>query len=126
VSAGLAHVVGDYVVQNDWMARTKTTAHAPAAIHASTYAACFLPLTHDPRALAVIGGTHFVIDRWRLARYLVWSRNQIAPEAARYPDPGPFGAPEHQPDWLAGWLLFLADNAVHMLINEWALRKWAE
>lgn len=134
MSNGLAHLFGDYVVQNDHMARNKTrTDAAPdgagaAAAHAITYAACYLPLTRDPRALAVIGGTHYVIDRWRLAKRLVWARNQIAPAPSRYAyaEAGPFGNPPGSPDWLAGWLLFLADNACHLAINEWALRRWAK
>jgi hypothetical protein len=154
MSAGLAHLFGDYVVQNDHMARNKVrTAEAPggalsAAAHAATYTAFYLPLTRDVRALAVIGGTHYVIDRYRLAKRLVWARNQIAPAASRYPwsEANAFGAPSavtvrenpedlyglfvntgrtEPPDWLAGWLLFIADNACHLAINEWALRRWA-
>lgn len=41
-------------------------------------------VTTSPAALAVIAGTHVLIDRYRLARYLVWFRNQFAPKAARY------------------------------------------
>lgn len=81
----LAHLVGDFVIQSDWMAAGKLEAHGPAAAHALSYAACFLPLTRDPRRLAFIAGTHFVIDRWRLARHVVWAKNQLAPQAFRYP-----------------------------------------
>lgn len=119
----LAHAFGDYVVQSNWLAQTKTSSSLTAAIHAASYTACFLPLTRDPRRLAIIGGTHFVIDRWRLARYLVWAKNQMAPQEHRYPlkEAGPLGYGPNTPDWLAGWLLFIADNAVHLTINELAL-----
>lgn len=122
----LAHLVGDYVVQSDWMATAKTSDPLPAALHATSYAACFLPLTRSPKALAVIGGTHFAIDRWRLAKHVVWAKNQIAPAGHRYPrgEAGPFGNHRDQPDWLAGWLLFIADNTMHALLNRWALRRW--
>jgi hypothetical protein len=80
----LAHAFGDYVVQSDWMAAEKTTRHGPAALHAASYAACFLPLTRSWKALAVIGGTHFVIDRWRLAKHVGWLKNQAAPKHARH------------------------------------------
>jgi hypothetical protein len=120
----LAHAVGDYVVQSNWLAQTKTTSHTTAALHAGSYTACFLPLTRSPWRLAVIGGTHYVIDHWRLARYVVWAKNQAAPAEHRYPltDAGPFGYGPDTPDWLAGWLLFIADNTMHLLINEAALR----
>lgn len=126
MTPALAHLIGDYVVQNDHMAREKTSHYGPAAAHAATYAACFLPLTRDPRALAVIGGTHFAIDRWRLAKYVVWARNQVGPADARYAfdEAGPFGEPPDRPAWLAGWLLFIADNTMHLAINELALRRW--
>lgn len=122
--AGLAHLFGDYVVQSDWMANEKTSSNLPAVLHATTYAACFLPLTRNPKALAIIGGTHFVIDRWRLAKYVVWARNQIAPSEARYDydDAGMLGAHPDRPDWLSGWLGFIADNAIHLLINHLTLR----
>jgi hypothetical protein len=40
----LAHAVGDYIIQSDWMAAEKTQRHGPALAHAATYAACFLSL----------------------------------------------------------------------------------
>lgn len=122
----ISHLLGDYVVQSDWMAQRKTTEQVPAVAHAASYAACFLPLTRNPKALLVIGGTHYVIDHWRLASYVVWAKNQIAPAAFRYPvrDRGPYGYGLDSPDWLAGWLLFIADNTMHLIINEWALERW--
>lgn len=122
----LAHLLGDYVLQSDWMAQEKTTAHLPAAAHAATYAACFLPLTRDPRALAVIAGSHFVIDRWRLARHVIWVKNQAAPRRHRYPwhDNNATGYQANRPDWLAVWLMIAADNTLHLLINRWAIARW--
>lgn len=67
----LAHLVGDYVLQNHAMATRKTSSWAWALLHAVFYGLPFLLLTTDWRALAVIVGTHAVIDRLRLARYWV-------------------------------------------------------
>lgn len=67
----LAHLVGDYVLQNHWIALTKTSSSKAALLHVSLYILPFLFLTHSPLALLIIGGTHFVIDRFRLARYWV-------------------------------------------------------
>jgi hypothetical protein len=118
----LAHLFGDYVVQSTWMAERKLVAHGPALAHALTYAACFVPLTRSPTRLAVIAGTHFAIDRWRLARYLTWAKNQAAPRAYRYrlASAGRSGYIESQP-WLHVWLGIIADNTVHLLINRAAL-----
>lgn len=140
----LAHLFGDYVAQSDWMATRKTSEHVPAAAHALTYTACFLPVTRNPRALAVIAGTHFVIDRWRLARY-VWAKNQAAPRLFRHrwdehvsgtgyhryemmSSRGPYGedpcTAQSKPDFMAVWLMIVADNTLHLAINRWALRRW--
>jgi hypothetical protein len=144
---GLAHLFGDYVVQSHYMATEKVRSTGPALAHAATYAACFLPLTRSARALAFIGGTHFVIDRWRLARHVVYVKNQAAPERHRYPwsharatgyhdGRGDQGVGEHTlgpdacgapapPPLLALGLLIVADNALHLALNRWALRRWA-
>jgi len=73
------HAVGDYVLQSDWMATTKTKKSVAALAHVVTYLLPWLVLTTSWKALLVIGGTHFVIDRWRLARYVCWIKNFLAP-----------------------------------------------
>jgi hypothetical protein len=119
----LAHLAGDYVIQSHWMAAEKTRQPWPAVAHALTYTAAFVPLTRSPARLAVIGGSHFIIDRWRLARHVVWARNQLAPASYRQPwaDCQATDGPPGQPDWLAFWLMVLADNTLHGLINAAAL-----
>lgn len=119
----ISHLLGDYVCQSNWMANHKTERWLPAIAHAASYTACFLPLNRNWRALAVIGGTHLVIDHYRLARHLTWAKNQLAPAAER-PGHTATGYPDSTPDWLAFALLILADNCVHLLINELALDRW--
>jgi hypothetical protein len=120
-----AHVAGDYLIQSDWMAQEKTKHSLPAVLHAASYAACFLPVTRSWKALAVIGGTHFVIDRFRLAKHIGWAKNQVAPKAYRPPHT-PTGYSPSTPDWLATWLLIIGDNWVHVAINRLAIRKWGK
>lgn len=67
----IVHLFGDYVIQNHWMANTKTVKTRAALVHTLTYCIPFLLLTPSWWALLVIGGTHFVIDRFRLARLWV-------------------------------------------------------
>lgn len=64
----LAHLVGDYVLQSHVMATRKVTSWTWAFVHAAFYTLPFLLLTQDWHALLVIGGTHAVIDRLRIAR----------------------------------------------------------
>jgi hypothetical protein len=102
------------------MASEKTSHWLPAALHAATYTLCFLPLTRDPRRLAVIGGTHYLIDRYRLARHLIWAKNQLAPKDQR-PAHTPTGFAADKPEWLAFWLMIIFDNSVHLVLNRLAL-----
>lgn len=75
----VCHLVGDYIIQSDWMASTKTKRSLPALAHAVTYTLPFLFVTMSWKALAFICLTHFLIDRFRLARYICWVKNFLAP-----------------------------------------------
>ena len=75
----IAHAVGDYLLQSDWMANLKTKKWAPAIAHVLTYSLPFLFLTFSWKVLLFIAGTHLIIDHWRLARYVCWVKNFIAP-----------------------------------------------
>lgn len=107
----VAHLVGDYILQSHWMATEKTKRSLAAGIHAVVYSLPFLLITLNPAALAIICGTHFLIDRYRLARFVVWIKN-----GARGPITAT-GYPDDVPPWLAVWLLIIADNTLHILIN---------
>lgn len=115
----LAHLVGDYLLQSDWMATSKTTRWWPAVAHALIYGLPFLLVTHSPLALAVIVGTHAVIDRYRLARYVVWAKNLLAPRGSNPPwrECRATGYSPDRPPWLAVWLMIIVDNTVHVAIN---------
>jgi hypothetical protein len=144
----LAHLWGDYILQSDWMAENKTRRWLPAALHATVYSLAFLLFRPSLLAFAVILGTHFLIDRYRLARYVVWAKNWMGADVKWFHEPGnvwtntdngvversfyqatpPFsvcsatGYPPNRPVWLAVWLLIIADNILHLTINYAALR----
>lgn len=120
----IAHAIGDYVLQSDWMANEKTKRSVAAAAHAISYALPFLFFRPSPLALVVIVGTHFLIDRFRLARFVVFAKNFVAPKAYRFPWAECAGTGYHssRPPWLAVWLLIIADNVLHVLINAVALQ----
>ena len=147
----IAHLFGDYILQSHWMAQNKAHDSRVAIIHAGVYTLPFLALTRSIPALAVILLSHAAIDRWQLARYVVWAKNWLAPRKKWYascavsdwtdrlieihpnevyeinqPMP-PFwtcrtGYPPRTPEWLAIWLLIVADNTLHLAINYAALR----
>jgi hypothetical protein len=118
----LCHAAGDYVLQSDWMANEKTKRSAAALAHVLTYSLPFLLLRPSPIALAVIVGTHFVFDRWRLARFVVWAKNFLGPGNPPWSECSATGYPSARPAWLSVWLLIIADNVMHVAINGAALR----
>jgi hypothetical protein len=115
----LAHLTGDYVIQSDWMANEKTKHWWPAIAHGLTYTLPWLVVTRSAAALAVIAGTHIVIDRYRLARHVCWAKNLAAPAGYRYPwrECNVTGYHESRPPWMAVWLMILADNTMHLAIG---------
>lgn len=91
----LCHLFGDYVLQSDWMAQNKTKAFWPAWVHAWVYSLPFAliggihrvswnPRLWDLLPWFVIFGTHFLIDRYRLARYVVYAKNWLGPKKFWY------------------------------------------
>ncbi len=154
------HLVGDFVAQSDWMASRKTQSSWPCLIHALAYTICFIPLTciwsdidWSPvswtpssiswKALSFIAVTHFIVDRWRLARYVCWLKNFLAPPWIErlYEDGHPkageikdrirnfpwsecssTGYDAGKPPFMAIWLMIIADNVVHVLCNGIALK----
>ena len=144
----IAHLVGDYMLQSDWAAAEKTKKSLAALMHVLTYMVPFLILTRNPYTLAVIVGTHFVIDRWRLARYVCWAKNFLAPphierktcgclpNEGRCPDCGkstwvrnlPWaecsgtGYGPDKPPFMAVWLMIITDNTMHLICNYLALK----
>lgn len=117
----VAHAIGDYVIQSDRMATAKTSQSLWAALHAVSYALPFLLLTRSPAALAFIAGTHFAIDRWRLARYVCWAKNAIGGSYAPWSECSATGYHKDRPAWLTVWLLIICDNVMHVCCNAAAL-----
>ena len=114
----IAHLIGDYCLQNHWMATKKTDRWWPALLHALFYGLPFLFLISSWQQWAVIVGTHLIIDRLRLAGYWVrfWGVGHPG-WMARWA--GPIDPP---PPFLGVWLLIIVDNTLHLLINHLALR----
>ena len=116
----IAHLVGDYILQSHDMATKKTTSSFWTFYHAITYTLPFLFLTQNLIALGIICITHFFIDRFRLARYLVKFKNVLFGDvvtADKDEYNTPTGYPKETPAWLSTWLLIIADNTLHLLIN---------
>lgn len=119
----LAHVVGDYFLQSDYMALNKKDRVLPCLAHVLLYTLPFLLLTTSAAALAVIAGTHFAIDHWNLARYPIWLKNKVLGGSKPWKDCQMTGFDPERPIWLSVWLTIIVDNTIHIIINAAAI-KW--
>lgn len=118
----ILHLIGDYVTQSDWMAQNKTKSTWAALCHAAVYALPFLAIA-SVNAWLVIWLTHLVIDRFRLARYVVYAKNWLAPRSYWHPwaECVSTGYHKDSPPWLSVWLMIAADNTLHLGINAAAI-----
>ena len=74
----LTHIFGDYILQSDWMAMNKNKQSLPCLVHVIIYTSVFLLLTTSWKALLIIGGTHFILDRFPvIVRRLIWVKNNF-------------------------------------------------
>jgi hypothetical protein len=143
----LLHLIGDYVLQSDHMGARKRSSTLWASFHAIVYALPFLLLRPSWPAWSVICGSHLVIDRFGLARYVVWAKNVVlglwperilrhfgprdvpaqAGEDARlrlaWKSCAATGYPADVPSSMATMLLIVVDNTMHLAIN-WASLTW--
>ncbi|ELS01177.1 Protein of unknown function (DUF3307) [Xenococcus sp. PCC 7305] len=116
------HLVGDYVFQSDWMAQNKTKSSAIAMLHAISYSLLFCFLVNWIGLLQIIF-THYLIDRFRLARYVVFTKNFLAPRSkwVNWDESSQYGYSKKVPDYIAFWLLIITDNTLHLACNYFAI-----
>lgn len=109
----LFHLVGDYLLQNDWMAANKTKSFLAAFVHAAVYSLPFLLICPSPWWMLIFV-SHGLIDRYRLAVYWIklvnwnWSSEN-------------FGYAQEKPVWMSVWLMIIIDNTFHVLLNSLAI-----
>ncbi len=115
------HLVGDYILQSDWMAKNKTTNSFACGLHVLFYSVPFwFFFSPSLAAIGVISISHFLIDRFRLARYVVFVKNYIGVNKP-WSECQATGYPPETPVFMSVWLLIIADNIIHIAINAFAL-----
>ena len=113
----ILHLIGDYITQTDYMASNKTKTFRIAFLHAIVYTIPFILVTQSPVALLVILISHAIIDRYRLARYVIFAKNYLNDRTLKWEDCNKTGYPNSSPVWLTVWLMIIADNTLHLTIN---------
>jgi hypothetical protein len=140
----LVHIFADYFTQSDYQAMNKSKKTIPCLIHVLLYTSCFLLLTTSWKALLVIGGTHFIIDRFPIiVRRIIWVKNHINPSFSYVPfekcrmtgyydnveneiyqlNPTSESINGYIPrlNYVTLWLFIISDNFLHLTINFLAL-----
>lgn len=102
----ILHLIGDYITQTSWMANNKTkdtlVGHVAAFLHAVVYSVPFA-FIGSFLAFMVILTSHYLIDKFRLINYVKKFSNDT-------------------PAFISFWLIIIADNTIHLLINYLSLR----
>lgn len=106
----IGHLVGDFLLQNDWMAQGKKRSSLICGVHCLVYTATIAVfggwLTWW--VLGIVFASHFAQDRTGIVRWWMHKAGQRA-----------FAEPP-----MAPWSLIVVDNTLHLLVL-WILSKGA-
>ena len=116
----LLHLVGDYVIQNDWMALNKKInnwkGEFACQLHSITYTLPFLLLTTNWKSLFLIYASHYILDRNDIVTTLLSLKN-----TGKWKNDN-FGFNKTRPKFITIWLNIITDNTIHLVINYLILR----
>jgi hypothetical protein len=102
----VGHMVGDYLVQNDWIASRKASSTWACLLHCLLYTLAMAGalwasgMTWPLWAWGVIFGSHFAFDRFGLAR---WMMVHVTGQRAFATGP------------LSPWSIIVVDNTWHLV-----------
>lgn len=94
----VGHLVGDYLVQNDWMALNKKKSDLHCLVHVLSYTLCVWACTLWPWwTLPLVAIPHYLIDR---TQFVMWFMRVTGKEKFAQPPMSP-------------WSLIAVDNTFH-------------
>lgn len=109
----ILHLIGDYIIQNDWMALNKKKfswkGELACQIHCITYALPFFFIT-DWLGVLLIYLSHYAIDRTNVIAWFLAVRNGVFHVKN-------FGFGEERPFVITIWLYIITDNIFHIVGN---------
>ena len=94
-----AHLIGDYLLQNDWMAQGKKRSWWIATIHVICYIIPFLFIGASFLQFILIALQHLIQDR---TNFIVWL--MVLKGSSKFTEPP-----------MAPWSIIVTDNIVHIL-----------
>ena len=109
ILAIIGHLVGDYLLQNDWMALNKKRNPLICFVHAILWTAsvCFFAAWSNPWAIGVLLLTHFIQDHSDVV--ILWMRMIGQKQFATGP--------------CSPWSIIVVDNVWH-IVTIWAVWKF--
>jgi hypothetical protein len=114
----LAHVFGDYILQNDWMAVNKSSNTKVCVVHSILYTLPFLFLTTNIYALFIICVSHFIIDRYSITKYINILKDKMYPKKYRNTEYCKYtGLGANRIEGVKWFVYIVVDNALHIAIN---------
>lgn len=111
----VGHCIGDYLIQNDWMALNKKKRTWPCLVHVTLYTLAVMHYSgweyHDqaPAIAAAVFIPHFLIDR---SQFVKWYMGVIGQSSFAQPP-------------MAPWSFVAVDNTMHFLCL-WVVAKFLE
>lgn len=97
----IGHLVGDYLLQNDWQANGKKQSSVICAVHCGLYTLAVWLFTGWPiLALAIVFSLHFAQDRTGFVR---WWMHVFGQDRFAGPPLGP-------------WSIIVVDNVMHLVV----------
>jgi hypothetical protein len=94
-----AHLIGDYLLQNDWMAKGKKNFWWIAVIHVICYMIPFIFTGTSFLQFLLIAAQHLIQDK---TNFIIWLMNIKG--SAKFAEPP-----------MAPWSIIITDNIIHIL-----------
>ena len=95
----MAHLIGDYLLQNDWMALNKKSSTFHCSVHIITYMIPFVFMPISLLGFILIAIQHFVVDRTNIIyNFMVWKGQDKFVEPPCFP-----------------WSIIVMDNISHIV-----------
>ncbi len=105
----ILHLIGDYLLQNGWIANNKHTSKLICFLHSLLYTFPFFIFLHPSYlSLLVILSTHFLIDYYDLGKKYMKMKDTISPHSF---------TPKSLSSDLQFIFKILVDNTMHLIIN---------
>lgn len=118
----IGHLVGDYLLQNDWMANGKKRENLPCAVHCFLWAwsvCLFSGWAGNCIVWAILFLTHYAQDRTQIIPWFMRSIGQ-----RRFMQCDSFDLTDMRVvPGLGPWSIIVVDNVWH-IVTLWAVWKW--